>query len=209
MSKSKKAQVWASRAYMDSTRVKGFTADPLPSGVTPGELAKRNEAGEAMPEEYFPAEVFAEYPDKWEKKQPDLIFLAAGPLVVSSACADILRKFDLGQSSLYPVRLFQHNRTTPVEGDYFCLNIGERKDAFLPEQTPRVKILGNEQMKMRPNLLDDEIAVSSVALEGPDLWANPPLTRVFFLSDRLTQALRAAKMSRVFGFRTCRVVDTG
>jgi hypothetical protein len=208
MSKSQKAQVWASRAYMDSSRVKGFTADPLPNGITPGELAKRNEAGEAMPAGYFPTEIFAEHPDKREKKQSDF-FRSGGALIVSSACADILRQFDLGQSSLYPIRLFQHDRKTPVEGDYFCLNIGERKEAFLPEDSLRVKILGNEQMKMRPNLLDDEIAVSLAALEGPDLWANPPLTRVFFLSDRPTQALRAAKMSRVFGFRTCRVVDTG
>ncbi len=59
--------------------------------------------------------------------------LAAGAVVVSAACADILRQFDLGHSSLYPIKLFQHDRGTPVEGEYFCLNIGERKDAFLPE----------------------------------------------------------------------------
>jgi hypothetical protein len=60
---------------------------------------------------------------------------------------------------------------------------------------------------MPPYLQDGNVAVSPVALEGPDLWVSPPLIRIFFLSDRLTQALRAAKMSRVFGFRACRIVE--
>ncbi|WP_192179617.1 hypothetical protein [Mesorhizobium amorphae] len=133
--------------------------------------------------------------------------LAAGAVVVSAACADVLRQFDLGHSSLYPIKLFQHDRTTPVEGEYFCLNIGERKDVFLREYSPLVRVFGTGRMKMPPNLHDDDVAVSSAGLEGPDLWVSPPLIRIFFLSDRLTQALRAAKMGRVFGFRACRIVE--
>lgn len=203
---TKDARVWASRAFMDSTRIKPFTADPLPTGMGLGQMAELNQAGERMSAEHFPKEIFAEYPDKKEERQPDLI-LAAGAVVISAACADVLRQFDLGHSSLYPIKLFQHDRKTPVEGDYFCLNIGERKDAFLPEHSPLVRVLGSQRLKMPPTLQDDDIAVSPAALAGPDLWVSPPLIRVFFLSDRLTQALRAAKMGKVFGFRACRVVE--
>lgn len=206
MTRSENARVWASRAFMDSTRIKGFTADPLPTGMSLGQMAELNQAGERMSAEHFPKEIFAEYPDKIEKKQADLV-LAAGAVVVSAACADVLRQFNLGHSSLYPIKLFQHDRKTPVEGEYFCLNIGERKDVFLPEHSPRVKVLGSGRLRMPPPLQDDDIAVSSAALVGPDLWVSPPLFRIFFLSDRLTQALRAARMGRAFGFRTCRLVE--
>ncbi|WP_095494309.1 imm11 family protein [Mesorhizobium temperatum] len=206
MTQSQNARVWASRAFMDSSRIKGFTADPLPTGMRLGQMAELNETGERMSAEHFPKEIFAKYPDRKEKKQADLV-LAAGAVVVSAACADVLRQFDLGHSSLYPIKLFQHDRKTPVEGEYFCLNIGERKDAFLREYSQKVIEYGIGGFRMPPNLHDDDVAVSGVALEGSDLWVSPPLKRIFFLSDRLTQALRAAKMGRVFGFRTCRIVE--
>ena len=206
MPQSENVRVWASRAFMDSTRIKGFTADPLPSGMGLGQMAELNEAGERMSAEHFPKEIFAKYPDKKEKKQADLV-LAAGVVVVSAACANVLRQFGLGHSSLYPIKLFQHDRKTPVEGEYFCLNIGERKEAFLRQHSQRVIEFGDGTLSMSPNLQDDEVAVGPAALEGSDLWVSPPLNRIFFLSDRLTQALREAKMSRVFGFRTCRIVE--
>jgi hypothetical protein len=206
MTQSQNARVWVSRAFMDSSRIKGFTADPLPTGMRLGQMAELNETGERMSAEHFPKEIFAKYPDKKEKKQADLV-LAAGAVVVSAACADVLRQFDLGHSSLYPIKLFQHDRKTPVEGEYFCLNIGERKDTFLTEYSRGVTKLGSGKLLVRSHLPDDDVAVSPAALEGPDLWVSPPLIRIFFLSDRLTQALRAAKMGRVFGFRACRIVE--
>lgn len=184
MTQSQNARVWASRAFMDSSRIKGFTADPLPTGMNLGQMAEANEAGERMSAEHFPKQIFANYPDKKEKKQADLV-LAAGAVVVSAACADVLRQFDLGHSSLYPIKLFQHDRKTPVEGEYFCLNIGERKDTFLREYSPLVRVFGNGRMRMPPYLQDGNVAVSPAALEGPDLWVSPPLIRIFFLSDRL------------------------
>ncbi|MFD1982099.1 imm11 family protein [Mesorhizobium newzealandense] len=206
MTQSQSARVWASRAFMDSSRIRLFTADPLPTGMDLGQMAELNETGERMSAEHFPKQIFAEYPDKKEKKQADLV-LAAGAVVVSAICADVLRQFDLGHSSLYPIKLLQHDRKTPVEGEYFCLNIGERKDTFLRKHSPLVKEFGDKTMMMPSWLQDGDVAVSPAALEGPDLWVSPPLIRIFFLSDRLTQALRAAKMARVFGFRACRIVE--
>ncbi|MBB4477707.1 hypothetical protein [Rhizobium etli] len=129
MEQSQTKQVWASRAFMDSTRIKGFTADPLPTGMNLGQMAELNQAGERMSAEHFPNEIFAKYPNKKEKKQADLV-LAAGAVVVSAACADVLRQFELGHSSHYPIKLFQHDRKTPVEGEYFCLTSASARMFF-------------------------------------------------------------------------------
>jgi hypothetical protein len=39
------------------------------------------------------------------------------------------------------------------------------------------------------------------ALEGPDLWADPQVRGAFFLSDRLGQALVAARLKRALRLR--------
>src|SRR5204862_5365954 len=119
---------WFSRAFMDSSRIKGFIAKLWPTRMNTLLTYTTLFRSERMSAEHFPKEIFAKYPDKKEKKQADLV-LAAGAVVVSAACADVLWQFDFGHSSLYPIKLFQHDRETPVEGEYFCLNIGERKDA--------------------------------------------------------------------------------
>jgi len=53
---------------------------------------------------------------------------------------------------------------------------------------------------------DGQIAVSTAALSGPDLWIDTQFCNAFFLSDRLAQALRAAKVSRPFGLLRCRII---
>ena len=132
--------------------------------------------------------------------------------MVSAEFAAVLRDFDLGQNALYPVRVLKYNRKTPVEGEYFCINFGERKASFLPEIS-KAKISKSywEEEEKRWTLLivpeDDDIALDASALEGPDLWIeNPRFWRAFFLSDRLVQALRAAKMTRRLGLFRCRVI---
>ena len=54
---------------------------------------------------------------------------------------------------------------------------------------------------------DDMVAVRQTALDGPDLWMETPrLPNVFFLSDPLVGAIKAAKLSRRMGLRRCRVI---
>ena len=44
-------------------------------------------------------------------------------------------------------------------------------------------------------------------LQGPDIWCDPKVQSVFFLSDRLVQALTAAKMRRYFHLIPCDVAN--
>ena len=96
-----------------------------------------------------------------------------------------------------------------MPGRYECLSFGARKETFLPERTLRCKrrYEGQDIWKVSLDLQDDEIALRETALQGPDLWMETPrLPRVFFLSDPLVRAIKAAKLSRRLGLRRCRVV---
>ncbi len=206
--------VWISRAMADSTLIKGFQTDAYEIDKEQAlEAMRGSEKGVSFPKQRFPTEMYAKYPDKKEKKKPD-IFMAGGFWTVSAACADVLRQFDLGDGGLYPTKLFQHDRTTPVEGEYFCLNFGNTKQAFVPEYSPKARIPDyfqpgpdNPLVWLQPIMHNDgDMAVTKIALDGPDLWIDPKVRSAFFLSDPLVQALKAAKLTRRFGLRKCRVI---
>ena len=124
---AKKPVIWISAAMVSVSSIKGFDQDNyLKDNDLAVDAMKRNNVGQPLPENRFPKEMYAEYKDKKEKNQPDL-FNAGGTWTVSAACAAVLRQFDLGDGNLYPVKLFQHDRSTPVEGAYYCLNLGRKK----------------------------------------------------------------------------------
>ena len=125
-------------------------------------------------------------------------------------CADVLKQHDLGQTRLYLTKSFQHDRERPVEGEYFCLALGEQKQAFLPEVSPNFeKPYESEDLWRLPlgKINDNDCAVSQSALGGPALWADLLVWCAFFLSDDLVQSLRAAKLTRRWGLRRCRVIS--
>ena len=193
--------------------MKSFTCDELEIDLEGTiDAMSRNGRGEPLPMHRFPASVRGEFPDERFKKLPD-ICMAAGFWLLSSACAEVLRRFELGQTSLYPVKVFQFDGKTPVEGQYHHLNFGETKKAFEPEQTPNVSVaspLPNPEptgyWTLPAGIIDGDVAVNEGALEGPDLWIDRSLPRMFFLSDALVQELKKAKLTRRFGLRKCRVV---
>ncbi|PWR25316.1 imm11 family protein [Zavarzinia aquatilis] len=204
---------WVSRAFMNTMLVRYVT--PEGNLIDPrwndlrwlADTMTRNQRGEALPAERFPAELYGKYSLKKINKLPDFCD-ALGYWVVSAAMADVLRQFDLGHTSLYPTRVYQHDRKTPVEGEYYCLNFGERKASFLADASPRAnKVYPNQDiwaLSLAPK--NDDIALSANALEGVDLWTEEPrFTRAFFLSDRLVTALRDAKLTRYLGLFRCRI----
>ncbi|MEM7320163.1 MAG: DUF1629 domain-containing protein [Pseudomonadota bacterium] len=203
-----KPMIWISYSVKDPSCLKGFNSDLWPEDrKRTVDAVIRNNEGEPLGQEYFPKQMYAKYRDKYVKKPPDL-YCAGSYWCVSTACAEVLRRFDLGQGSLYPVRLFQHNRTKPVEGDYLCLNFGNQKTAVLTDQSRRIrKPYKNHNIWQPPLALhDNDIAVSADALSGPDIWIDTQVRDAFFLSDALVQALRKAKVSRRFMLRKCTVL---
>lgn len=116
------AIVWVSRAPMDSARIKGFTSDLLIADEDRTiDAMRRNQAGEALPPERSPKAMYVKASGRKIRKLPDLAN-AGGFWTVSAALADVLRRVELGRTSLYPTKAFRYDRKTPLEGEYFCLN---------------------------------------------------------------------------------------
>ncbi|MFL9498842.1 imm11 family protein [Rhodopseudomonas palustris] len=170
----------------------------------------QNVAGEPLKAECFPSEIYGA-PDARESayRLPD-IFFAGSYWAVSKAAADVLRQFDLGGGGLFPVKVLKKDRQTPVGGEWFCINFGNKKAALaLDDSTSlRDRYIRPRERGWFPKTTtkDGDIAVSKNACSGPDIWIDPQVGDAFFLSDELGKALTKAKADKGFFLRKCRVV---
>lgn len=196
--------VWISYAMIDmSTRISPLVNDLDEQSAI--DSLNRNEAGEPLPQAMFPSTVREAEPGVLGGRLPDL-FWANAFWVVSAAAAESLRSCDLGAGALYPLKLLRHDGA-PLTGETFCLNFGNVKGVFLPDQSTADQNPFNAAVWYPcVGLKDDDIAVSADALSGPDIWASPPLKKAFFVSERLADALRAAGVAKFFHLRRCRVI---
>jgi hypothetical protein len=97
------------------------------------DIIKKIDEGSPLSADEIPDEFFFGAPEATEKSYnfPHL-FYAYGYWLVSKAAADVLCQFDLGGGGLYPAKVFKKDRITPVDGEWFCINFGNQKQAFLP-----------------------------------------------------------------------------
>lgn len=199
--------VWVSGAMMDPRQMRPLTSDIADRDIHRAvDSGNRNDAGEALGPDCFPAAIWpSEYAVRSWNAMPDLFF-AGSYWVISQACANVLRRFDLGNGALYPVIVFKKDRKTKLEGDYFCLNFGNVKHAFLPNESPNTRDWPGGRRALPFVEQDFDVAVSREALSGPDIWIDPFLTRSFFISGPLGDALKAAKVSSWFKLKKCRVI---
>jgi len=203
------AHVWISDCRADSTLIKMVTADIVESDFETAVKASRmQKAGNLVPVHMLPKCIWVDK-QKGRINSFPALFYGNGYWIVSRKAADIIGQFDLGDGGLYPVQMFQSDRTTPVEGEFLCLNVGAQKSAFLPEQSPRLR-------KRSPYLprwtlpskdKDDAASVSSTALQGPDIWWDHSINSGFFLSGPLGDALKKAGMAKAFRLYRCPVVE--
>ncbi|MGV2051592.1 imm11 family protein [Agrobacterium sp. 22-209-1] len=204
--------VWISIAPGDGSNLRYLTnsfvrTEKQNDGMAWGE---RNNSGESLPAECFPEEIYGT-PDAKESayKLPDLFF-EGNFWVVSKAAADVLRQFDLGGGGLYPVKVLKKDRETPVGGDWFCINFGNRKEALLVSESVPLREdyirHGEKGWFLKAPLKDNDIAVSQEASSGPDLWIDPQMGDAIFFSDALGRALKSAKADKGFFLHACRVI---
>ena len=175
------------------------------------EWAQRNIDGEPLTAQYFPSQIWGIASAREANyKLPDL-FRAGDIWVVSSRAGEVLRQFDLGGGSLYPVNVLKKDRATPVGGEWFCINFGNQKKAFRPEESINAWHGyirdGLKGWFAELPLKDHNFAVSASASLGPDIWIDPDVGDAVFLSDRLAKALKKAKADKGFFLSKCRVID--
>jgi hypothetical protein len=169
----------------------------------------RNSAGESLGSECFPSAI---WPNKYAKRAvkalPD-IFFAGSVWAVSARCADVLRQFDLGNGALYPVKVCQKDKVTPIgDHDWFCINFGNVKSALLVDESQNIEPwVQPGRWTEKYTWKDGDLALSPAALRGADIWIEPNLERSLFLSAELGNALKKAKCTSGWGLLKCRVVD--
>lgn len=170
------------------------------------EISAKIKEGLPLQPNEIPAEIFGA-PDAKEKdyKLPDL-FSAYGFWAVSQRAAEVIRQFDLGSGGLYPVKVLKNDRQTPVEGEWFCINFGNCKDSFIPEDSLNVAARTAGQWITRAVFSDEDVALNSLSLLGPDVWIEPKMRSAIFFSANLGTALKKAKADKGFFLKKCRVV---
>ena len=134
-------------------------------------------------------------------------FFYSGWTFISMELAEVLRQFDFA-GGIYPVDVYQEDRTITVPGEYFHLNIGAAKNALIPEKSPGVSDpYGAGILLFKAPLKDDEIALTDTALSGPDIWVDSNVMGAVFFSDRLWSAMKAAKVHTPFRAKRCYITS--
>ncbi len=125
----------------------------------------------------------------------DVFRISGGLTIISERFANLLKDFDLGATQLFEIPLFDYDQETQRPGKYYLLNVAETKPCFIPEQS-RHAVPGKYTAVGTWRLWGiDEVAVLSTAQDGADMWADPVLKEVIFMSDRLVKAIKAAKLT--------------
>jgi hypothetical protein len=173
-------------------------------------------SGHRLPPEDLP-EALAIWEPKCFAGTGDMFSLGS-MYVVRPKLADVFAKFDLGDGGLEPLTIYEADLQTPAKGEFYMLQLGARKDTFLPEQSnqegyrihPELvdRKTGEQMWSIETLIADGDVALSPTALQGPNLWAE---VRVFsqrlFMSGGLAEALLEAHPKKVdFMLKQCRVV---
>jgi hypothetical protein len=188
------------------------------------DVERRYVRGEKLADDEIPSVFYVLKNRNFKNNNP--AFYAHGFIVVQEKCADVLRKFDLGESSLVETKILDSDRKTPVHGKFFVLNFGSQKDTLLEEQSlgfstkPKKefrsglgdlnwlhdsKVPNEDRYWLPMKRADDGLKLSRSCLEGVDLWHESRLLDAIFFSARLHDALKAAKMATPFKFFRCSV----
>ena len=217
-------KIWVSDCFLDSSNISKFNLNPDDQGKDYWQdaefreemdrldkLMRKHEAGDTLTEEERPKRANPRYKELRFEKLPHF-FRVNAFIVVSSDFAGVLGGFDLGNGGLSKIELYQGNRTELLPGDWYFLNLGCQKQAFRPDHSTG----GYNHPEMWPkdkwmvtHPKDNEIAVSTLALGGCDLWTDATLDGALFLSGRLEAALKAAKLTRNVRRAKCTIVDEG
>jgi hypothetical protein len=167
--------------------------------------------GEPLPREAFP-EALHVFDRRRFERLADLS-AAGGFYLVKGRLAQILARCDLGQGGLIPIPIYQEDKLTPVIGEFFIWVFSDQKQTFLPEQSRGVRPDGiglnivRDRWKVRPDVEDDDIALSAEAVSGPpNVWCDRKLAWSLFFSDALVGAMRAAGIKIDLSLTRCRLV---
>jgi len=128
---------WLIRAWTNLSYVTGLAPDDYPEHR---QVSLRASSGNVELTDHFPTTFYGTYAlDRLSPElsaRPPLFIVGGGLAIVTEACAEVLRRFDLGRTELRPVALLKNDRKTPVlDGQFFGLFPGEHRATLLPEKS--------------------------------------------------------------------------
>ena len=203
---------WVSAIFKNTTNSRSFTHYPAsPDGKVivsreSAELQKRMERGEPLEIGSIPRERFHRNRWKFEETLPPVI--VTGYIALNRDVAAIFAQFDLGGGRLHPIDLIEHDRTTLISDDYAILTPGNAFEAFDLERSTGVKrlqFMGRLHYVVEvPDAKDRPLYVLQQGFScTPDVWVDPRVMSSLFLSERLVDALKAAKFDKLFSLTRC------
>lgn len=190
------------------------SVDPEGKSASERIAANLNWQGDLVPPAYIPSAIG---PVKAKAgKLLEVTTIRNKFLVVGAQLAAILRDHDLGAGALHPLTVQDANGKVDSTDAFFFWNIGNKLGHFLPEQSTGIEVAHDpgkppEEQPYSPEILpkDDALAFSRDCLAGPDAWREKYLLKGTVFSDRLMQALGAAKLDKYFEPIRCRVQARG
>lgn len=192
-------KVWVSRfpAWLDIVYL-----DPVTDGDLLEFIQDSQDRLALASQEDAPKYLYFEAGSKLRLREKDAFKIIDGLLVISPELRDVLVQFDLGQTQLFEVPIYKNVKKKPSDlPNHFVLNVHAPKDTLLPELSEKYErpIRRDETeprpgVKWRPENSSAVAAVRAESCEGADMWHDPNVRNVFFMSDRLKHAIDAAKL---------------
>ncbi len=135
--------IWVSNVLNDSSLVVGTDVDSEESARK--SIFKR----EYPANKDLPARLYAHYKDEaFDKGLPEL-FTGGGGTKISPKLADIFRQFNLGSGRTCPLKLYLHDRKTPVDLEIFLLYWWEQRQFLDLEKS--IGLRGRRPSRVQPN----------------------------------------------------------
>ncbi len=179
-----------------------------------GQLAAK---GFAIPRDELPQESYA-FSEKHFRRARAFFWLR-GFAAVKGKLAEILLDMDVGEGSeLVPHTIYGEDRKTPLKGPFYIFNLNARKRSFRSDLLERKHMIthfdypeqGVDAYTVCPGPGDFALSVSLAALQGPDIWMEEQVWGgAYFVSERLAEALKKAKLADLMRLRECRIVPEG
>ncbi len=127
--------------------------------------------------------------------------------LVSETTKSVLEQFDLGHTVFHPLKLLDPTETVPTTSEpYYLLNVCNTRslgnyEALAPEGdfSAPLRNLAQGLFYMPNSGREKELVVVPEALNGPDIWLDPKVPSIFFLSDALASGLKAAGVDKGWG----------
>lgn len=167
--------------------------------------------------EVLPDNLYADGGDYDENKFPsdyEYVFkILGGAMIVNEACANVLKQFRLGNSTLTPLKIRNvFSDGVLYSGTVYFFNLCEiRNYVKIPQShdklyystTGAYPLYYDDRLYLDHNLLE----IDKLALDcDVDIWHDQGFHGSIFFSDKLRQALIHANMLDKWGMKSCQLV---